>query len=190
MQDEDLIQKFQEGNEQAFDELVKRYQSMVINTCYRYLDDINDARDVAQNIFIKVYTAGKKFKPEAKFSTWLYRIVINHCLNALRSRKRRRWLKNFSSQKEDQNPAFMQIADEDNNPVKNLEKAERIQAVQRAIDSLSTEQRTAIILHRYQGLSYKEIAEITNISVAAVESRLHRAKLALSHLLADYVSEE
>ena len=190
MQDEELIRQFQHGDEQAFDELVKRYQGQVNNTCYRFLSDVQDARDAAQDIFVKVYAASRQFRPEAKFSTWLYRVMINHCLNVLRARKRRRWLSTFTSRESRHNLDHLSVADESGNPAAELEKAERIRVVQKAIDSLNSEQRTAIILHRYQGLSYKEIADIMQTSIASVESRLHRAKLALSRMLADYFKED
>ncbi len=190
MRDEELIRQFQQGNEQAFDELVRRYQGQVHSTCYRFLNDVQDSQDAAQDIFVKVYAAVRQFKPEAKFSTWLYRVIINHCLNVLRARKRRQWLSTFTSREKRGILDHFSVADEDGNPGTDLEKAERIRAVRRAIDSLNSEQKTAVILHRYQGLSYQEIADIMQTSIASVESRLHRAKLALGRMLADYLKDD
>lgn len=190
MQDEELIRQFQNGDEQAFDELVRRYQGQVHNTCYRFLNDVQDSRDAAQDIFIKVYAASRQFRPEAKFSTWLYRVMINHCLNVLRSRKRRQWLSTFTSRENRGNLDHLSVADAGGNPASDLEKAERTRAVRKAINSLNSEQKTTVILHRYQGLSYQEIADIMQTSVASVESRLHRAKLALGRMLAEYLKED
>lgn len=187
MQDHEIIRQFQAGDFRAFDLLVQRHQVATVNLCYQFLHDTEDARDVTQEIFIKVYHHLGRFKPDAQFATWLYRITVNSCLNALRSRRRRRWLRPFSSRELRQDTDVANIADPGANPESMLEKSERRAAVEKALDKLPVDQRTAIILHRYQGLSYKEIAAIMNTSIAAVEARIHRARKKLGRLLEKFL---
>ncbi len=181
MTDEQLVQQFQYGEQDRFDDLVRRYQDRVLNTCYRYLGDKENARDAAQEVFIKIFYALDSFKPKARVSTWIYRICFNHCLNVIRARKRRRWL--FFSQQLEDTGAVILMQDEGNNPEQQIQDSERAKVVQRALSKLSSSQQTAVILHRYQELSYKEIADVMNTSVNAVESLLHRAKKKLAILL-------
>ncbi len=183
MQDDELVLQFQNGDEHAFDLLVKRYEKTVRKGCFRFLNNAEDARDAAQEVFIKIYYGLDQFKPNAKFSTWLYRIMVNHCLNVIRTRKRRSWLAKFSKESDDLEHSLT----DDENPAAKLELSERRAAVQDAIAALDEKLKTAVILHKYQGLSYKEIADVEKISLSAVESRIHRAKKKLAVLLKDYV---
>lgn len=185
-EDEEIIKRFQRGEERSFDELVNRYQDTVLSTCFRFLQDTSDAKDAAQEIFIKVYRALPDFKAEAKFTTWLYRITANHCLNVLRSRRRRKWLQPFSAQPKIYEKDVMDYKDEHTDPRADLEKEERAALIRSALAALPDDQRTAVILHRYEGLSYKEIADVMHTSVSSVESRLHRAKVKLAQLLEGY----
>ncbi len=184
MNDEQLVKQFQTGDKQAFDELVRRYQPKVLNTCFRFIGREDDARDATQDIFIKVYHALYSFKPKAKFSTWLYRIAVNHSLNVVRSHKRRWWMKSLSFATAEHE---IGIVAERTNPHVKMEQDERAVLVRRALEKLSREQRVAVILHRFDGLSYKEIAEVMNTSVSSVESRLFRARLNLVKHLKDVI---
>ncbi len=184
MQDDELVLQFQKGDEHAFDLLVKRYEKNVSRGCFRFLNNIDDARDAAQEVFIKIYYGLDQFKPDAKFSTWLYRIMVNHCLNVIRTRKRRAWLSRFTKESD----AFEEhTLSNDENPAVKMELSERRAAVEKAILTLDEKLKTAVILHKYQGLSYKEIADVQKISLSAVESRIHRAKKKLAVLLKDYI---
>jgi len=185
--DNELVRQFHSGKSVAFEQLTERYHTYILNTCFSFLHDENDAKDAAQDIFIKVYFALNKFKPDAKFSTWLYRIAVNHCLNVLRSRKRKKWLLVFSKYSGDFNETINNVQDHKNNPEQQFESQEQQEAINRALDSLSESSRTAVILHRYQGLSYKEIAAVMDTSVSSVESILFRAKKKLAGLLKDYM---
>jgi len=180
--DEELVHAFQSGDERAFDVLVKRYQERIRLLCLRYLADLQEADDAAQEVFIRVYQHLGDFMPRARFSTWLYRVAVNDCLNRLRARRRRQWMQPFSRVSE----AALQAKSEASNPAVDLERREEHAKVRTALARLSDDQRTAILLHRYEGLSYKEIAEVMNCSVSAVEARLHRAKIKL----ADWLSEK
>jgi len=186
--DEELVRQFQLGAEQSFDQLMQRHQEMVLRVCLRLLHNEADARDAAQEVFIKVYRSLSGYRPQARFTTWLYRIVLNHCANVLRSRRRRRWLMVFAD--EARRVELQQTKEVADNPGQLLERNERVAQVRRALAQLPEEQAIAIVLHRYEGLSYQAIADITHSSVQAVESRLHRAKKKLARLLVEPLSGE
>ncbi|MDZ7374746.1 MAG: RNA polymerase sigma factor [candidate division KSB1 bacterium] len=189
-EDGQLMIRAAAGDRWAYDRLVRRYYRKVYATSYRILGSSEDAADATQEIFLKVYSAASSFRPELRFSTWLYRICLNHCLNVLRWRKRRRWLslnallRSQAADEEGDELASL-FRDVAAGPDELVEKNERAEAVRKAIESLPEKQRIAVILHRYEGLNYREIAEVMGTSVASVESRLHRAKLALAEKLAE-----
>ena len=129
-----------------------------------------------------MYHALVRFEPRASFSTWLYRIAVNHSLNVIRSKKRRSWLQFFSRLKTDGADIGL-LADFSTNPHRILENEEKAAAVHKALNRLHENQRAVVILHRFEGLSYKEIAKILNTSVSSVESRLFRARQKLAKML-------
>ena len=191
MTDEELVRKIIDGDHLAFKRLVDRYQHLVINTCYNLIGNRQDAEDVAQEVFFQVYKSARKFRREAKFSTWLYRIAVNRSLNFIRDNKRFRWLESLSSLLEGENQRVSDVpASNSDRPDIALEKKERDAAVQRAIDSLPAKQRAAFVLHKYEGLSYQEIAEILERSLSSVESLIHRAKSNLQTKLVRYLKEK
>jgi RNA polymerase sigma-70 factor (ECF subfamily) len=166
--DIDLMLRFKGGDEAAFEELVRKHTRSVLNIVERYLADRSQAEDVAQDVFVKVYKARVKYEPAAKFTTWLFRITVNHCLNELRSRR---------SQPVGQAPMEELVEHPSpENPDDRMNSAELKSAVREALDSLPENQRMAVILSRYQELSYDEIAETMNLSLEAVKSLLFRAK--------------
>ncbi|MBV8881183.1 MAG: sigma-70 family RNA polymerase sigma factor [Planctomycetaceae bacterium] len=176
--DIELMLRFQKGDERCFEELVKKHTRGVLNLVYRYLGDASRAEDVSQDIFVKVYRARMKYEPKAKFSTWLYRIAVNHCLNEIRSRK---------SQPSLGTPINDMIEEpEGENPDARLTRTELQGAVKAAIDALPENQRMAVILSRYEDMSYDEIAETMGMSLEAVKSVLFRAKENLKLALAKY----
>jgi RNA polymerase sigma-70 factor (ECF subfamily) len=188
MTDNELIQKIAAKDHGAFKALVDRYQALVINTCYNLLGNRQDAEDVAQEVFFQVYKSARKFRGEAKISTWLYRIAVNRSLNFIRDNKRFGWLKSLSSLLEGERQEVADVpASDSDRPDIALEKKERNVIVQKAIDSLPENQRTAFVLHKYEGLSYQEIAKISKYSLSSVESLIHRAKLNLQKKLLGYL---
>ena len=191
MTDEELVRKIIGGDHLAFKRLVDRYQHLVINTCYNLIGNRQDSEDVAQEVFFQVYKSARKFRREAKFSTWLYRIAVNRSLNFIRDNKRFRWLESLSSLLEGENQRVSDVpASNSDRPDIALEKKERDAAVQRAIDSLPAKQRAAFVLHKYEGLSYQEIAEILERSLSSVESLIHRAKSNLQRELVRHLKEK
>ncbi len=191
MSDVQLVEKFQQGDTSTFTDLIKLYQDKVMATCVRMLGNREDAEDAAQEIFIKVYDALPRFDPRAKFSTWLYRIAMNHCLNVLRGRKVRQV---FYIRKRDNHDDIEYVNPHShvlhhNRPDNEFERREREKHIWRAIDALPQNQKVAVVLAKFGGLSYKEIAEVMQVSVSAVESLLFRAKHKLYKYLAKILDE-
>ncbi len=184
MNDKQLIDKILQNDKAAFGRLVEKYQSLVVNTAFGFVHEKFDAEDIAQEVFIDVYDSIKNFRGEAGISTWLYRITVNKSLNFLRSKKRRQWIHSIESffSRDNVNPDRLEIPDTDNK----LEEKERSEILHNAIENLSKNQRIAFTLHKYEDLSYKEIAKIMNVSLSSVESLMHRAKKNLQKQLTNY----
>ncbi len=178
MNEKDLIKNIKSGNEDAFKEFISRYQKLVLNTCYGFLNDKTDAEDVTQEVFISVFLSADKFNENSKISTWLYRIAVNKSLNYIRDNKKRNIFRSiesfFGNDKNDE----LQIADSSDYDSDSSETDdERRKILQTAIDSLSQRQKTAFILNKYENLSYKQISEVMNLSLPSVEGLIHRAKI-------------
>jgi RNA polymerase sigma-70 factor (ECF subfamily) len=181
MSETEIIQKLQQGNEQAFKMLVETYQKLVVNTCFGLVQNTEDAEDIAQEVFIEVFRSIQNFRADAKLSTWLYRIAVNRSLNHIRDNKRRKWFQSFDDVVKEKNLQINHYASE--NPGTELENLQRANILHEAIGSLPENQKTAFTLNKYEDLSYKEIAEIMDISVSSVESLIHRAKVGLQKKL-------
>jgi len=185
-QDIDLMLRVAQGDEAAFRRVVEQYHKMIYDLCYRYLGQQQDAEEVSQDVFIRLFKMASKWEPRAKLSTFLYRIAVNLSLNRLRDNKRRRWLSlDVLTPSRAQQSAF--VAPGEGRPDRQLEAKERAAVVYAAIQRLPEKQRTAVILRRYHEKSYLEIAEIMSCSVSSVESRLFRARQQLKRLLADQI---
>jgi RNA polymerase sigma-70 factor (ECF subfamily) len=169
MQDLELIRKVAEKDVSAFEQLVQRYRTLVLNTCRRMLKNPQQAEDAAQDVFLQIYKSAKKFRFESKLSTWIYRIAVNRCLNIIRRDRREQWLQ-----------GLMPILEsESETPTQALEEKEEQKILKEALDSLPPRQKAAIVLHKYENRSYKEVSEILDISLSATEARIHRAKNSL-----------
>ena len=181
--DESLIAHISVGNESAFEELVQRHQVKVLNLIYYFLNDRWEAEDVAQEVFLKVWKHASKFKGKSKFSTWLYRIVINTCLNHKRCGEKESNHRDSISNPANglNNPEL--VENTQCNPHQVMEKRERKTIVNQAIRLLPQNQRMALILSRFEGYSYAEIAELMNVSVSSTESLLFRAKQNIAKIL-------
>jgi RNA polymerase sigma-70 factor (ECF subfamily) len=189
MDDKELIRKIATKDHAAFKALVDRHQGLVFNTCYHLLGNRQDAEDVAQEVFLQVYRSAKGYREEAKLSTWLYRIAVNRSLNFIRDNKWSRRLKSLTSLLEDDREQVRDIpASDSDRPDVALEEKERNSAIQKAINSLPAKRRAAFVLHKYEGLSYREIAEIMHRSLSSVELLIHRAKSNLQRRLVRYLT--
>jgi RNA polymerase sigma-70 factor (ECF subfamily) len=172
------------GDRSAFRNLVEKYQGPLTNFLYRAVLDQAEAEDLAQDVFVKIHQASGRYRPEARFSTWLYRIATNVALNALKS-KRRRPTDSLDAL-EEQGGAHQVAAAAEHRPDRELERDEVIRAVDRALRQLPERQRMAVVLQRFEGLSYEEIGEALSMSVEAVDSMLRRAKATLRNALTPY----
>lgn len=186
LSNEDLMARIAEGDEDAFEVLVDRHQTSILNLVYRFVGDRTQAKDLAQEVFIRVWQAAGSYQPKAKFTTWIYRITANLCLNELKSSRRRR-LFQFLRFGEDQGNTIEEVlVDASPSPEDLLLSRERSRQISDALQSLPDNQRMALILKRYDDLSYQEIAQIIGCSVSAVESLLVRAKRSLQEKLKNY----
>ncbi len=153
--------------------LFDRYHSSVFNLCMRLLGNREEAEDITQDVFVRAHNAYHRFRGDANPGTWLYRIAVNLSLNHQRRQKRLRWL---SLDVFMEKSGGSSLADQGMLPGDAMERSERESIVQKAINRLPERQRVALILSRYEGLSYRQIAETMDSTVPSVESLLHRAK--------------
>lgn len=169
-----------------FKNVVERLQEKVRNTCFRYVNNVEDADDITQEVFIQVYESMNHFREEAQLSTWVYRIAVNKSLDFIRSKKRKkRFAKLTSLFKSDENETAIEIPSFET-PQKELEDKERKEVLDYAISKLPDNQKTAIILSKYEGFSNKEITKIMDMSLSAIEALMHRAKKNLHKHLQNY----
>jgi len=182
----------QKGDMEAFEVLVERHQRKMLNIAYRMMGDYDEACDVTQEAFLSAYRNMKKFKAEAKFSTWLYRIVINYSKNRLKQLRniaKREGVSINDSGEIKIEGALCQSSANDTNPGAQMEKREREAQVQKCITSLDEEYREVLVLRDIQGLSYEEIKDILKIPEGTVKSRLSRARNALKDCLIKVIGD-
>lgn len=170
----EALAKVAAGDADAFAPLVESHQERLFRLCERLLGDAEEARDAAQDIFLKAYRKAADVRPQGQVYTWLYRIAVNHCLNKLRRRKLVRFLRWDAPAGGESSPAF-DPPDRAADPAAILEARRRWQATREAIGKLPENQRAVLVLVRFEGLSYKQVAEVLGITEGAVESRLVRA---------------
>ena len=178
--DKALISAYLKGNEYAFEVLVSRYQDKLVNYLSRLIHDYDMAVDLAQEAFIRVYRNANRYQGKYPFSTWLYRIATNLAIDEIRRRERKgRFF--FYNVKESfqQDDGTRSLPDLRYSPEKSLDRTEKLERLQAAIDSLPEKYRFAFILKEVQELSYQEISKVLRISLGTVKSRVHRAKILL-----------
>jgi RNA polymerase sigma-70 factor (ECF subfamily) len=176
-----LMLRVKDGDEDALRELIERYQRPVINVIYRAIGDAWEAEDLAQRVFVQVYRSASRYKPTAKFTTWLFTITRNTILNEHR-RRARHAAESLEAleQPADTEDAGVQLADaRATDPARAAAERELQERIRAAIQRLPEAQRTAVILCRFEGLAYEEIAAVLGCSVSAVKSLLHRARQTL-----------
>ena len=185
--DEDLVRRAQSGDNRAFDELVRRYKEKVYRLSYKILRHDEDAAEALQDAFLSAYRGLGKFKVKSTFSTWLYRIATNASLMKYRKRRDHHVsLEQSQSTEEDAEP--LQVPDWSTQPLQELLDAETRQVMEEGIQRLPEELRTVFLLRDVEGLSNSEVAQVLDLTVAAVKSRLHRARIALRDRLTRYFS--
>jgi RNA polymerase sigma-70 factor, ECF subfamily len=183
-----LMLRVKRGDRAAFAELVDKYKQPVMNFVFRRLRDETEAEDLAQNVFLQVYKSRARYKQTAKFSTWLFTITHNLCLNELRRRSRHpaESLDETQAENEDQPPR--QIEDKTQTAAPdNVLQTELADKIDEALDELPDNQRSAILLCRQEDLSYEQIAKVLRCSLSATKSLIHRGRETLKEKLKPYL---
>ncbi len=183
--DEELVRRAQADEDRAFGELVSRYETKVFSLALKMVRNPEDAEDVLQDTFLRAYRGIKSFKGNSTFSTWIYRITANSALMRLRKRQ----LPTVSIEDADERETPINIADWAPGPVEQLLSQELQRVMDEAIEALPAEFRQVFVLRDIEEMSNAETAEVLDLSVAAVKSRLHRARLRVRDRLATYFSE-
>jgi RNA polymerase sigma-70 factor (ECF subfamily) len=178
--DWEILRRVATGEVEAFSGLVERHQERIFAVCRRLLFDAEEARDAAQEVFLRAYRTAGSFRPQGQVFTWLYRIAVNYCLNRLRRRRLARFVPLLGSGEEPEAGAVHEPADPRPGAGAVAESRERWQALRRAIARLPPGQRAVLVLAKFEGLAQREIAAALGISEGAVESRLVRAMRSLT----------
>ncbi|HMR16436.1 MAG TPA: sigma-70 family RNA polymerase sigma factor [Mariniflexile sp.] len=177
MTDEELISGIIDKNQLYFKIFVDKYQSLVLNTCFHFTHNKNDAEDITQEVFIQAYQNIHKFTFQSKIATWLYRIAVNKSLNFIRDHKKHAIFKSIENLFSSNASAPLQMEDSTVDDALDDLKKQRLTLLRNAIHLLPENQKTAFILHNYEAVPYKDIASIMDLSLASVEGLIHRAKM-------------
>jgi len=174
-----LLEKAVKGDIKSFEILIRKYQKFAFNIALNYLKNIEEAEDATQEALIKAFRYLKKFQMESKFSTWLYRIVINTCKDELRKKSRNQKVINIDSEETYVN----EIEDITYEPLKEIEEKEISNKLKEAVNSLKIKYKEVIVLCDINGMSYNEISDILEIPVGTVRSRINRGRLTLRKII-------
>jgi RNA polymerase sigma-70 factor (ECF subfamily) len=184
-----LMLRVRGGDEAAFAELVERYQNRLVAVMNHIVGNSDEAEDLAQECFLRVYKTRHKYTPKAKFSTWLFTIANNLALNAIRNRQRRQALPLDlrDSGPHGLRPADPAVADREAPPTHQLQQKELAGIIRQALEDLNERQRVAVVLNKFEDMNYADIAEVMGLSAKAVKSLLSRARSKLREALQPYI---
>ncbi|MEE2775860.1 MAG: sigma-70 family RNA polymerase sigma factor [Acidobacteriota bacterium] len=186
--DEELIAAVLAGQVEKYEVLVKRYQGRVVNYLYRLLRSLDDAHDMAQEVFLRVYRALDRYNPEYRFSTWLFRVAQNAAIDSVRKRRIQTVSMERRENQEGESSSF-DFPSHDPSPYGDLRNTERGSAIGDAIDGLPAEYRELIQLRHFGELSYGEIADLKEMPLGTVKNKLFRGRQMLKEKLADYLTD-
>ena len=186
---EDLAQKIAQGDQSAFAALYERYKNKVYNTVLSYLQNRNEAEEIAQDVFVEIHHSIHKFRGESSLNTWIYRIAVTKSLDFIKYKNRKKRFAFLTSIFEKDSTSLVVNPPEFVHPGVLLENQEKSAILFKAIHSLPDNQKTAFILARVEGLSHKEISEIMQVSVGSVESLLHRSRENLKKQLENFYKQ-
>ena len=187
--DAKLINDLKEKNDmEAFTMLMKKYKKPVLNFCFRYCGNMQDAEDISQDVFIKVFKNISSFRRESKFTTWLYRLTMNTCHNFKRHYSAERMDRMVSIAEKDERESYdsLEVKDQKPDPENELLNKELAEVIDGMICRLNKKQRSVIILKDFQGKSYEEIAEIMKMKPGTVKSALSRGRLQVAMKIKEY----
>ncbi len=187
-EDAALVRAAQKGDTDAFEELVARHRDKIYARAFSMMRNEDEAIDLSQEAWVKGWQRLAQFQGESSFATWITRIVINLCLDELRKQKRHR-TESIEGMDEESGGVERQMPVITTNPTERLERGELRQRIDRALEQLSYEHRTVLVLHEFEEMEYKEIAKTMDCSIGTVMSRLFYARRKLAALLADLKSE-
>ncbi len=187
--EDELVKRCQEGDTEAFGELVRRYEGRIYSIVYHYVRNPEDAVDITREVFIKAFNSIKRFRGTAKLSSWLCRIAINQSIDFVRRKRTVRFesLEGGQAGPEGEGPGERDFPDPGRTPEEAVVGEELAQRIARAVDKLSEKLRTVIILREYEGMSIEEIAEVLGCSQGTVKSRIFRARERLRRMLEPYI---
>src|SRR5438477_1980511 len=179
-----LMLRVRDDDSAAFAELVERFQHRLVAVMHHLVGSPHEAEDLAQEVFLRVYRIRKKYRPKAKFSTWLFTIANNLALNALRDRKRRPVLPLEVRESGSTESAAQDLSE---TPSAGLRHKELAEVIRQALDGLNERQRVAIVLNKFEDMNYADIAEVMGLTTKAVKSLLSRARCKLREALQGYI---
>ena len=181
MNERDLVLRAKRGDQDAFEQLVLDNQNRIYSLALRLMGDREEAADLAQEVFLKAWQGLPTFQGESSFSTWLYRLTSNVCIDALRRNRRRQAVAETVSLDDDD--SWIEPADWEGDPQRLLERAELSRAVERGLEALPDHFRQVLVLRELSGLSYQEIGTAMELDLGTVKSRIARARVALRKIL-------
>jgi RNA polymerase sigma-70 factor, ECF subfamily len=187
--DIELIGGIVAGREEAFRTLVETYKDYVFRVCMSFVHHVQEAEDLAQEVFIEIFESAGKFRQESKLSTWIYKIAVNKTINHIRRRKRSEWFNILDPLYSSREKRKIEAPDYDEADY-GMERDEKHRYLYDSIDSLPTNQKVAFTLHKLDGMSYQEIASVMDLSLSSVESLIHRAKMNLQKKLYHYFRKQ
>lgn len=174
--DAEVMLRVKEGDESAFDYLVQKYRRAMVNFMYRMAHNPAAAEDLAQEVFLRVYRSRQGYEANAKFTTWLYRIATNLAMNYVRDTRRERPENMVSLDGPQEDPGqALEVPDARPTAEETMARRQRLQAVRQRVQALPERQRLAVVMHKYQQMDYREIAEVLKLSESAIKSLLFRA---------------
>jgi RNA polymerase sigma-70 factor, ECF subfamily len=188
MTDAEIMLRVRDGDDAGYDILIEKYRKPIVNFMFRMVHNQAVAEELAQEVFLRVYRSRQTYRAEAKFTTWLYRIATNLGVNHARDTKYERTAQTvYLDQPDPETGTTPDVADDTDSAEENLLKDERMRAIRRHVMALPERQRTAVLMHKYQGLDYKQIGEVLKLSESATKSLLFRAYQTLRERLKDFV---
>lgn len=190
LSDAELVARYKEGDRNAFSEIVRRYQDRVYSLAFRWMRDRQVAEEVAQDVFLALYRSLARFRGDSQLSTWIYRVVVNHCKNRKLYRNRRKMEQHEALEGERDDGMERQFPAEGPGTDASVHRNEARQHLDAALEQLDEGQRQIIVMRDIHDMAYEEIAELLDLPRGTVKSRLHRARHHLARILGRHLDTE